>query len=355
MVPQFETMNETDVREVIVRPLLARLGYAHGTKANIRTEVTLRYDRAFLGRKNTRKDPPLAGRADYVCEAVTFGRWTVEVKGPNEQLTQDDVEQAHSYSAHPEIAATHFLLTNGREFRLYVTGDLAAPLLSWSWDQIDEVLPAVHNVLSYEAVVRRSTRLRYDMAKPIGRGLASKVEVIAGEIHLGRFSASYPQFDANALEGSIASVTSGSIFRDQDGRLSLEVGYRSPMQQLTKLIEAAGLDRYQFSSTEEFLSDDEATPTIFQNFTSGSAAPGLQFQVGMGLQAITLPVGFDYSMYANAVVHFDGSREVKGTLDLAYDYNIKQTAASRLHPGFAALPDMISVQGQAEVFIVLAV
>jgi len=49
--PSFETMNETDVREIIVRPLLERLGYRHGTQATIRTEVPLRYDKAFLGRK----------------------------------------------------------------------------------------------------------------------------------------------------------------------------------------------------------------------------------------------------------------------------------------------------------------
>ena len=36
MKPDFDSMNETDVREIIVRPLLARLGYAHGTQANIR-------------------------------------------------------------------------------------------------------------------------------------------------------------------------------------------------------------------------------------------------------------------------------------------------------------------------------
>jgi hypothetical protein len=65
--PNFDAMNETDVREIVVRPLIERLGYLHGTDATILTEKTLRYDRAFLGRKNPKKDPPLVGRADYVC------------------------------------------------------------------------------------------------------------------------------------------------------------------------------------------------------------------------------------------------------------------------------------------------
>jgi hypothetical protein len=76
-----EAMNETDVREVIVRPLLHALGYRQGsTAATILTEKSLRYSKQFLGRKKPEKDADLVGRADYVCEVVSFGRWVVEVK-----------------------------------------------------------------------------------------------------------------------------------------------------------------------------------------------------------------------------------------------------------------------------------
>src|SRR5688500_14442416 len=128
-MPDFDTMNETDVREIIVRPLLARLGYAHGTASTIRTEVPLSYNHAFLGRKKPTKDPPLRGRADYVCDVTSFGRWCVEVKAPHQTLSDDDIAQAHTYAAHPEISASYFLITNGREFRLFATGALSAPIL----------------------------------------------------------------------------------------------------------------------------------------------------------------------------------------------------------------------------------
>jgi hypothetical protein len=82
--PDFSSMNETDVREIIVRPLIESLGYRHGTDADIRTEQTLTYGKAFLGRKNPNKDPDLVGRADYICEVISFGRWVVEVKSPAE-------------------------------------------------------------------------------------------------------------------------------------------------------------------------------------------------------------------------------------------------------------------------------
>ena len=80
-------MNETDVRETIVRPLLHALGYEYGTAAHIRTEVPLRYSKVFLGRKNPKKDPDLTGRADYVCEVVSYAKWVVEVKSPAADLT----------------------------------------------------------------------------------------------------------------------------------------------------------------------------------------------------------------------------------------------------------------------------
>jgi hypothetical protein len=91
-----EAMNETDVREIIVRPLLHRLGYRQGTEATIITEKTLRYSRQHLGRKDPKKDPDLVGRADYICEVISYGRWTVEVKSPQHELTVDDAHQAHT-------------------------------------------------------------------------------------------------------------------------------------------------------------------------------------------------------------------------------------------------------------------
>ncbi|MEO8725921.1 MAG: hypothetical protein ABI383_07320 [Acidobacteriaceae bacterium] len=57
--PDFTLMKEADVREIMVRPLIERLGYRHGTDATIRTELTLKYDHNFLARKNPKKDPPL--------------------------------------------------------------------------------------------------------------------------------------------------------------------------------------------------------------------------------------------------------------------------------------------------------
>ena len=68
----FASWNEQDVREEFLAPLLKQLGYAKGTESNIIREqsLSLRYPKAFLGRKKPKSDPILRGEADYICEVI---------------------------------------------------------------------------------------------------------------------------------------------------------------------------------------------------------------------------------------------------------------------------------------------
>ena len=47
----FDSMNEADIREEIIAPLLRHLGYRSGTDHNIIREQPLSYPKSFLGRK----------------------------------------------------------------------------------------------------------------------------------------------------------------------------------------------------------------------------------------------------------------------------------------------------------------
>ena len=179
--PDFDLMNETDVREIIVRPLLERLGYRHGTQASIRTEVPLRYDKAFLGRKNPAKDPPLRGRSDYICDAIPYGRFVVEVKGPADALTTDAIEQAHTYAAHPEIAAAYFMVTNGRKFALYRTSVLSEPVLAWDYSETEQKLLALFNIVSPAALQKLAGLVKPDFGKPLGPGIPSRIQSSAAK------------------------------------------------------------------------------------------------------------------------------------------------------------------------------
>jgi hypothetical protein len=271
----FDTMNEADVREIVVRPLLHRLGYRHGTEHNIRTEVTLRYGKTSLGRRK-KSDPVVEGRADYICEVVSVGRWVVEVKGPSEPLDSKVVEQAHTYAAHPEIAADYFMVTNGRLFMLFKTGSLETPALSWHFNDLENHVLPLFNVVGPSAIRARQEVLAVDAGKPLGRNLGSSVAITGGTIRYDEHEISTPLIPRSMIEGLELPVVGGRIFRAEDGRIHayIEIGKAAAMfRDLQDTIGAA--DDYDFYSSDEYVSDDPEKPTIFQNlYTSMSPRGG---------------------------------------------------------------------------------
>lgn len=320
--PDFESMNETDVREAIVRPFLAQLGYAHGTQANIRTEVSLKYEKAFLGRKNPGKDPPLAGRADYICEAVGHARWTVEVKAPSVPLSREDVEQAHTYSAHPEIGAFYFLVTNGREFRLYQTGRLDKPLMGWAHEDLPAVLVTLQNILGYDSLKRLSAAIIPDTDKPLGPGLRSRMKIVGGEVRYGEHRSNLPATSGHdILNGAQGAINGVEVYRDEAGMLTAVVEVTPPYSSWKALNEAAGINRFTFRSSEEFISVDRQRPTILQNVFSSTLREGTVVQLLPNMPKIPMPVGFDVTAYTEATGWIEDG-EFRGLLRFSFDYEI---------------------------------
>ncbi len=65
-----ESMNEDDVAGELIRPLCRALGYSQGNpEANLRSQVSLQYDKAFLGHKDGKKTP------FYAVDRISYARW----------------------------------------------------------------------------------------------------------------------------------------------------------------------------------------------------------------------------------------------------------------------------------------
>ena len=316
-MPDFVSMNETDVRESVVRPFLESLGYRHGTQATIRTEVPLRYNKAFLGRKKPAKDPAL-GRADYICEAIGYGRWVVEVKSPNQEISRDDIEQAHTYAAHPEISALYFLVTNGRDYQLFMTSRLEKPLFRWAYEDIEELRDQICAVLEFDAIMKYATKITPDTGRPLAKGLPSTLRMLGGEIVYGSHESTHPLLQEDVIGDSVAPITEGSVTRINDGRIRAKIRVMNVTGESRRLNEKLGLDRFEFVSSSSEISIAQNEPTIFKNIQTGAIEEG-EIIDGFGMGPMPCPFTISFEVFSEAIGYYDGE-VFKGIVSFDYGF-----------------------------------
>ncbi len=131
---------EDSVREVLILPILQRLGYQ---QTQIIRSKTLQHPFLKIGSKKR----AINLIPDYLFKIEENYAWVLDAKAPNESITQgDNIEQVFSYATHPEIRTKYFALCNGREFALFRT-DEQKPFLYFLlqdienyWEQLDRYL-----------------------------------------------------------------------------------------------------------------------------------------------------------------------------------------------------------------------
>lgn len=312
-----ETMNEDDVAGEIIRPLCRALGYSQGDpEANLRSQISLQYDKAFLGHKNGKKDPILRGRPDFVCEVVSYTRWVVEAKKPSVVLALEDSFQAHTYSTHPEIAAEFYLLSNGREFRLYRIANPEKPLMEWKKDETEALLPVLHNILGPVAMKKRA-KIEIDLGKPIAPGLASKVDIVGGHVVHVKTEASFPI--PEGMDGLRNAVKGDKVFRDESGLITASVNVQSAFAELDNIHEALGFNPLTFSTADEYLSTSVDCPTLMQAIIQVELKKGMEFPKTPISPGGVIPMDVHAECYTEAVGFVCGNA-FKGTYTIDYVY-----------------------------------
>ncbi|RUM06748.1 type I restriction enzyme HsdR N-terminal domain-containing protein [Rhizobium chutanense] len=312
-----ETMNEDDVAGELIRPLCRALGYSQGNPdANLRSQVSLQYDKAFLGHKDGKKDPVLRGRPDFVCEVVSYTRWVVEAKKPSVILSLDDSFQAHTYSTHPEIAAEFYLLSNGRKFKLYRIANPEKPLMEWQKDETDDLLPVLQNILGPEAMKKRAN-VKIDLGKPLARGIGSKTEIVGGHVVYVKTSGSVPT--PRGIDGLRNAVRGNAVYREESGLITAAVDVQSAFAEMDVFQDALGFNPLIFRTADEYLSTDVDNPTLLQaiinvDFQRGSRFPETPISPGG-----VIPVDVHAECYTEAVGFIEGNT-FKGTFTIDYLY-----------------------------------
>jgi len=111
--PDFQ---EDSVREEIVVPILAALGYGPTEPNRIIRSKKLLHPFVSIGSITK----PIYLVPDYLFEVKGKLAWLLEAKAPSVDILKTaHVEQAYSYAMHSEVRVPYFALCNGREFVLY--------------------------------------------------------------------------------------------------------------------------------------------------------------------------------------------------------------------------------------------
>ena len=299
----FGRMNETDVRENIVSPMLRELRYRHSTTNDVITELNLRYPKSYIGRKKA-KDPVLRGKADYILEVDKRIRWVIEVKAPNVEIELDDIDQAYSYAFHPEIRALYFVVTNGREFRVYRTidGPSTPPILSLEYSSLEDNFHSLSNILSPDSLKRDYPNFVLDTGRPLAPGFRSFAKIEFGKINYSDNSA-----DHAPLRGMNVFVSAGAIQRLEEGVMVAYLETQSPFQQMQELNKMLGMEAFEIFTHDEELSETPAHPTVFACDIDYLIPKGTQlydFTTG-GYQ--TAPIELNIRTYTEAKGYLSGN------------------------------------------------
>lgn len=257
----FDHLNEADVREEVIAPLLRELGYRSGTEYDVIREQPLRYPLHFLGRKDLSKDPELRGKADYILEVKRRVRWVIEAKAPDVPLMHDEIEQAWTYANHPEVRAVYFALCNGRLLNVFQTNLApgAEPLLTISYDEFSRRYVDVCDLLSPQSLLRDFPAREIEVGPPIGPGLRSVVRITSGLIRYDRVNP-----EMRPLGDLQFSVVGGAVERNERGKLIAFLTTLAPLRSLQELNERLGLSSFEMESEDTTLSTDLGHPTAFR-------------------------------------------------------------------------------------------
>lgn len=257
----FDRMNEADVREEVIAPLIRLLGYRTGTEYDVVREQGLRYPRQYLGRKDPSRDPDLRGKADYILEVRRRVRWVVEAKAPGVELGANDFEQAWSYANHPEVRAVYFVLCNGWRFLVFSTshGPDVPPLLDVSYTDLPTRITDIANLLGPVSVERDFPDQAGQVSSPVGPGLRSIARLASGVIRYLHSSV-----DSPALRQLQTFVVDGSVERNEAGCLTAYLKTQAPLREMQEFNELLGFDGFELTSTDSILSVDPQRPTVFK-------------------------------------------------------------------------------------------
>jgi hypothetical protein len=179
-------LKEDSVRELVIAPILARLGYLPNGSTRVTRSKSLRHPFIRVG---TRKHP-VTTIPDYTFYVDDKPLFVLDAKAPSQEvLAEDHLQQAYSYAIHPEIRCEEFGLCNGREIALFNTSQ-AEPLLHLGFEEFESKWLDIEKFLAPK-FLREPNLRRFapDFGLALKRmGFSKEVELVMLETRLNIFA-----------------------------------------------------------------------------------------------------------------------------------------------------------------------
>lgn len=349
--------NEAEVRFHVLDVILRALGYPETPGTYLKLEEKLDYPYYYIGRKNKKKDLPV-GFPDYRAGVLGGrGSFIVEAKAANVALSPADVEQAHSYAAHVEVGADFFVLCNGLEVRVYETlaGLHIDPIVAIPLSEINARFHELENVLAPPNLTRLC-RKTYDLELKLADGLPSAITIRDGAYDMRHWEMRLflngidvtEQFKPHFrdVEEQMAMlqrdfelrVGEGKVRRDEEGRIVADVSFIGATRNNDEAMKLIGLDRFRFSTSEQFISTNPDEPTIFESTSDFQVAKGTTLPPMFG-QAVPIELDVDMNIYVKSRMYLSGGVVSGDYLALA-DYHF-------VYPGLGQLDLELDLAGGA--------
>jgi hypothetical protein len=177
---------EDSVREVIIAPILSRLGYHPIGPQTVVRSKNLIQPFIYVG---TRKHP-VTIIPDYTLYHQDRPVLVLDAKSPTENVTSTaHVQQAYSYAIHPEVRVNHFALCNGKRLAVYSV-ESPKPIFDIPFEEFETRWEDIEKHLAPKYLLQPELRkFAPDFGFAVSRlGLAANAELIMIGARLGMFS-----------------------------------------------------------------------------------------------------------------------------------------------------------------------
>ncbi|MCK5244482.1 MAG: type I restriction enzyme HsdR N-terminal domain-containing protein [Desulfobacterales bacterium] len=145
---------EDSVREVVITPILSKLGYLLVGPSRVTRSKTLKHPYIRVGTRNH----PVTTIPDYTLLHEEKPIFVLDAKGPKESvLKHEHIQQAYSYAIHPEVKCKEFGLCNGRQLAIFNV-DQIEPILVLDFDEFESRWTEIEKHLSPKYLLKPELR-----------------------------------------------------------------------------------------------------------------------------------------------------------------------------------------------------